>query len=292
MNRYNYDNDELNEYIDEEYEEKQEKDKKDRKNKRVKGKKYHSTKKTTKKSRGRRPKTKVVYKNNDNNTHSGFLSFLLFLIILVLLAVIAYLVYVNYYDKDKNSKQTHSTTTNNNTEEMCEANTTKYTLSSGLNKCSDSTQFKLNVVGTDLTFDISRTSNAELPYMINTIYYNDEVVSNTGITGLSLSDNWDIKTDGNVIYLLIINPDTNILTVIDIGQEIYNDNSNTEYKLSSDVTYTKYTSLGLNGIDTCENYEANNQLEEEMWTKGKLVYENGIITEEDEETVTAGDVCK
>lgn len=298
MKRYNnddYDYDEFDE-DNEEYEDEEEQDKdqkkKDKNNKRGKNKKTRKTKKSTKKSRGNRTKKKIVYKNNDNNTHSGFFSFVLFLIIVVLLGVIAYLVYVNYYEEDNNGNGKSTTINNNETEEMCKANTTKYTLSSGLNKCSDSTEFKLNVVGTDLSFDITRTSNEELPYIINTVYYNDNPVNNTGITGISVSNDWDIKTDGNVIYLLIKNPDSNILTVIDNGQGIYHDNSSTEYKLSSDVTYTKYTDLGLKDIDTCENYEANSELESEMWTKGKLVYENGTIIEKDDETVTAEDVCK
>ena len=285
MKRYNYDD--YDEFDDEEDEE--EENKKDKKSK---SKKVHKTKKVTKKSRGRRPKKKVVYKNSDNNTHSGFFSFILFLIIVVLLGVIAYLIYVNYYEKDESGESKAVTSDNNESKEMCEANTTKYTLSSGLNKCSDSAEFKLNVRGTDLSFDILRTSDDNLPYIINTIYYDGNPVSNTLLTSTKVSNDWSIKTDGKVIYLLITNPESNILTVIDNGKVIYTDNSNTEYKLSMPVTYTKYTTLGLNDIDTCENYEANNELDAELWTKGKLVYENGTITDEVTNTVTAKEVCK
>ena len=298
MKRYNYEDYDYDEYDEEEYEyeddEEQDKDKnkKDKKNKRAKNRKSRKTKKSTKKSRGGRTKKKIVYRNNDNNTRSGFFSFLLFLIIVALLGVIAYLVYVNYYEEDDSTNSNTTSENGSTSEEMCEANATKYTLSSGLNKCSDSTEFKLNVIGADLSFDISRTSNEELPYIINTVYYNESPVSGTGITGISVSNDWDIKTDGDLVYLLITNPESNIITVIDNGQAIYNDNSNTEYKLSSDVTYTKYTELGLADIDTCENYEANGELEAEMWTKGKLVYENGTITESIDETITAADICK
>ncbi len=288
----NYDDDEFEEEALEEYETEEENDnKKDKKNKKNKTKKSRKTKKSTKKSRGR-DKKKVVYRNSDENTKSGCLSFLLFLIIIALLAVIAYLIYVNYYEEDNNSNASDTSNSESESSEMCEANTTKFTISSGLSKCSDSTEFKLTVSGTSLSFDITRTGNEDTPYIINSVYYDDVLVSNTGITGISVSDQWELKTDGDVIYLLIINPSSNILTIIDNGQVIYSDNSNTEYNLSNEVTYTKYTELGLMDIDTCENYEANNQLEAEMWTTGKLVYSNGTITAEDEEVINAADVCK
>ena len=295
MKRYNYDDYDYDEFDDEDTEEYNEENKdnkkRDKQRKKTKTKRSNKTKKVAKKSRRGKDKTKVIYRNNDTNTHSGFFSFLLFLIIVVLLGVIAYLVYVNYYEEDNKNTNNNDSSINNESEEMCEARTTKYTLKSGLNKCSDSTKFKLNVIGTDLSFDITRTGNEELPYIIDAIYYNDNLVS-TSIAGISLSDEWNIKTDGKLIYILITNPDTNILTIIDNGTVIYNDNSSTEYKLGSDVTYTKYTDLGRKEIDTCENYEANNQLEAEMWTKGKLVYENGVITENDEDIITAEDICK
>ena len=93
-------------------------------------------------------------------------------------------------------------------------------------------------------------------------------------------------------YLLIENPANNLLTIIDNGKVIYSDNSNTEYKLGSDITYTKYTSLGLENIASCAYYEENNTLNEELWAKGTLTYKNGKIIDEITEIITAEDVCK
>ena len=283
MDQYdNYDeNNETMENIDENNE-------KTPKNK-TKNKKIHKTKKIVKKSRGRKPKKKVVYKNKQEN--SGCFTFFLLLIIMALLGIIIYLIYTNYYEENNKSIKNNSIDIKEE-EKICEAKTTKYNISNGLSKCSDSQEFKLSVVGTDLTFVIARTNDDKTPYIINNIYDNDVVIANTNLTGINVSDNWQLKTKDNLFYLLIENPANNLLTIIDNGKVIYSDNSNTEYKLGFDITYTKYTSLGLENIASCAYYEENNTLNEELWAKGTLTYKNGKIIDEITEIITAEDVCK
>lgn len=285
---YNYDDydEEIDETLNEEnieekgYRDNQNK-KKDKKTKKTKKRKVVKNK--TKKEK---PKTKVVYKEKEKS--SGCLSFILVLIILGLLGVIGYLVYVNYYEPEENIENPQ--TQKDTTEKMCEAKATKFSISSGLKKCSEYNQFKLTINGTNLSFDITRTTDQK--YIINSIYYKNQKINVNKIIGIKLDENFQLKEKDNIIYLLVQSDENHqFLTVIDNGNVIYQ-NSGSEYKLSSDITYTKYTELGIEDINTCEYYETNNLLDSEMWTRGELVYENGNIIEKQNEVVTAKDVCK
>ncbi len=281
---HNYDDydDELEEY-NENLEEDNEKNKKDKRHK--KSKKTKRKKIVKNKTKKKRPKTKVVYKEKEKG--SGCLIFILILIILGLIAVIGYLVYVNYYKQEDTNNNTPKQP--ETTEKICEAKATKFNISSGLKKCSGQNNFKLIISGTDLSFDITRTNDNK--YIINSIYYKNQKINGNKIIGIKLDENFQLKEKDNVMYLLVQNNDNQVLTIIDNGKVIYQ-NSEGEYKLTSDITYKKYTNLGLEDINTCEYYETNNLLDSEMWSSGKLVYENGAIIEKDDEVVTAKDVCK
>lgn len=265
---------------DEELEEEQEENKK---NKRQKAK---TKKKTSKKTKKSKPKKKVVNKNKEKKS-SGLFTFFLIVVILVLIAVVAYLLYVSYYEEDNTNDSNNNQTETTN--EMCEAKATKYNISSGLNKCSDSAEFNLTITGTDLSFDITRNSNDS--YTINTVYYDKNPIS-TSLSGLTVNNEWDLKTDGEANYLLVGTGDSTVFTVINSNGSIYNGTENTVYELGSDVTYTRYTILGLEEVNTCDYYKENNQLDAELWTEGALTYENGQINENDDKTIIAEDVCK
>jgi len=285
---YNYND--FEDGIEEEYNENLEeknKEKENKKEKQPKNKKSTKIKrKTVVKTKKEKPKTKIVYKEKEKG--SGCLSVILILIILGLLAVIAYLVYTNYYEKEDNTDNIQTKT--EETEKICEAKATKFNISSGLKKCSDKEQFKLLITSTNLSFDMTRTSDKN--YIINSIYYKDKKIETNKIIGIQLKDDWQLKEKDNLIYLLVQKEDdTQIITVIDNGKIIYQ-NSDAEYKLNSNVIYTKYTKLGLENVNTCEYYETNNLLDSEMWTSGELIYENGVITEKESEVVTAKDICK
>lgn len=281
---YNYD--ELEEEIEEDLEETDNRKNKDN-NKRNKTNKKTKRKKVVKnKTKKQKPKTKVVYKEKEKG--SGCLLFILILIILGLLGAIGYLVYVNYYEPEENIENTQAQ--KDTTEKICEAKATKFSISSGLKKCSEYNQFKLIINGTNLSFDINRTTDQK--YIINSIYYKNQKINVNKIIGIKLDENFQLKEKDNIIYLLVQSDENHqFLTVIDNGNVIYQ-NSGSEYKLSSDITYTKYTELGIENINTCEYYETNNLLDSEMWTRGELVYENGNIIEKQNEVVTAKDICK
>lgn len=281
---YNYE--ELEEEIEEDLEEIDNRKNKDN-NKRNKTNKKTKRKKVVKnKTKKQKPKTKVVYKEKEKG--SGCLLFILILIILGLLAVIGYLVYVNYYEPKENIENTPNQKETN--ENICEAKATKFSISSGLKKCSDQNNFKLKIIGTDLSFDVTRTNDDR--YMITNIYYKNQKISAGKIIGKKLDDKWQLKDKDNIIYLLVQEDNNNqILTVLDNSKIIYQ-NSGVEYNLNSGISYTKYTTLGLEEVNTCEYYETNNLLDSTMWTKGDLVYENGKIIEKENEIVTAKDICK
>ncbi len=277
---------------EEDIEEKSEETKAVYKDKKSKPKKVKKTKKVTKKAKTKRPKQKVVYKYRDKKSHSGIWLFLLILIIFALLAIIGYLIYVNYYMPEENSNN-FSNKSNDQTEKICTSKASKYNISSGLAKCSNYDNFKLVIYATDLSFDIVRTEDERLPYIIKNVYYKDSLI-NTPITGIKVNENWKMKTADDIIYLLLEKGSSKgmqELIVLKEGEVIYN-GGNANYKLTNNVTYTKYTSLGLMEIDTCDNYQTNGTLESELWTEGKLIYENETIREEDGEIVLAKDVCK
>ncbi len=277
-NYYEDYDDELEEYEKDIEEKGQDKKEKPKTKKKTKRKKVRKTKTKTKKG-----KNKVVYKNK----RSPLFTFILILIILGLLAVIGYLVYENYYNKEEKASTTESK--NEDAEAICEAKTTTFSISLGLKKCSDQQKFKLIVTNTNLSFDITRINDNK--YIINAVYYKDDLINASKIIGIQIDDNWKLKTKDGIIYLLVQNEENQILIAIDNGNIIYQ-SSGLEYNLSSDITYIKYTDLGLEEINTCDYYETNNLLESEMWTKGELVYENGSVTETDDEVVLAQDVCK
>lgn len=281
-------------YTDEELEEyEQEKQRKEKQNKAKKS--SHKTKKIVKKSKNKKPKQKVVYKYRDNKkSHSGIWIFLLLLVIIVLIGVIGYLLYIQ---KNENETNLNPTIPSQKEDKVCEAKASTLNIASGLNKCADSTNFKLILAGNGLSFDITRTNDNNFPYLISTIYYNDQKVNLSGsvINGLKVTNDWQIKANGGIIYLKITQSKENgsdILVAFEDGKIIYSNKGNIDYNLSSALTYTKYTDLGLKKIETCENYEADNNLEKEMWTKGTLEYENGKITEIKKETIIAKDVCE
>lgn len=262
------------------------------KDKKSKPKKVKKTKKVTKKQKSKTPKQKIVYKYRDKKSHSGIWLFLLTLIILALLAVIGYLIYVNYYMPEE-SPNNPNNKTDDQSEKICTSKASKYNISSGLAKCSNDDNFKLVIYTTDLSFDIARTNDENLPYIIKQVYYKENPI-NTKITGMKVNENWKMKTEDDVIYLLLEQGSSNgmqSLIVFKEGNVIYSGN-NANYKLTSDVTYTKYTSLGLEEIATCDVYEEKGTLESELWTEGKLIYKDGTITEEPKETVLAKDACK
>lgn len=263
---------------DEEYEELDEK--KDKKNKN----KTKTKRKTSHKTKKSKPKKKVVHKKEKSG--SGFFTFFLIIVILVLIAVTGYLLYTSYYKEDSSSKTNSPKETE---EKICEAKATKYNIESGLNKCEDSSNFKLIITGTKLAFDITRGSNNL--YTINNVYYDNNPIS-TSLTGKTVTNKWELKTDGDANYLLIEVGDSNIFTVITSEGSIYNGTENTTYKLGFDVSYTRYTSLGLEDVNTCDYYEENNLSDEVLYTEGTLVYNNGQVTEEEENEVMAKDVCK
>lgn len=278
-------NDEIEETLEDEDIEKKQKDTK----KKTKNKKSKKTKRKTKvknKTKKEKPKTKVVYKEKEKG--SGCLLFILILIILGLLAVIGYLVYINYYEQESTPEK--DSNTNITTEKICEAKATKFSISSGLNKCSDKNNFKLKIIGTDLSFDVTRTNDNR--FIINNVYYKNKQVNAGKLIGKKLDDKWQLKDKDNILYFLVQEDEDNqILTVIDNGEIIYQ-NSEVEYNLNSGISYIKYTALGLQELNTCEYYETSNLLDSTMWTKGDLVYENGQIIEKEDEVVTAKDVCK
>ncbi len=283
MNNYDdYENEYEEEYNEDEKENKQ-KQPKSKKSKRTKTKKVikHKTKK-------QKPKTKIVYK--DKKSGSGLLNFFLIIIILGLLAVIGYLVYINYYEKEE--PQNTNMQNEQTIEKDCEATATKYSIASGLKKCSNENNFKLIIKSTNLSFDITRTEDNK--YIINNIYYKENKVDANKIIGIKITDNWKLKEKDNIYYLLVQkdnDKNSQILIAIKDDNVLYQGND-AEYNLSSDINYTKYTQLGLEEIYTCEYYETNNLLENKMWTKGELIYENGKIIEKAEEVITANDVCK
>ncbi len=236
--------------------------------------------KVIKKNKKSKPKIKVVYKYRDKKSGHGFLIFLLLVIIIGLAGVIVYLVYTNQ-NKEKEP-------TNNPVLKECIAKTTSSNFGGGLSQCSNS-EFKLKLTDNDLSFDII---NNNASYTIDNIYYKDKKVNvwNTGINKVKINDNFQIKNMDGIIYLLVKSTSKNDnLIVIDNGKVIYHENENITFDLSN-KSYIKYTSLGLKDIDTCENYKSNNELDSELYTKGKLVY-NGSITLEKIEVITAKDVC-
>ena len=182
---YNYD--ELEEEIEEDLEETDNRKNKDN-NKRNKTNKKTKRKKVVKnKTKKQKPKTKVVYKEKEKG--SGCLLFILILIILGLLAVIGYLVYVNYYEPEENIENTQAQ--KDTTEKICEAKATKFSISSGLKKCSEYNQFKLIINGTNLSFDINRTTDQK--YIINSIYYKNQKINVNKIIGIKLDENFQLK---------------------------------------------------------------------------------------------------
>lgn len=286
-----YNDEELTEEeLEEQEKEEKNQDKKGKKDRRKSNKKSSKHKKVVKKGRNKRPKKQVVYKEKDNS-HSGILIFFLLLIVIGLAAILAYL----YYTKDDPSNPINQMTNNKVNEEakVCEATGMSSNVSSLLLQC-DGSEFTMNLTDLNLSFDIENIGG-EFSYKINNIYYDGKKVSLWGskLNDVTVNNNWQIKTDSDLIYLLFKTSNdkgTDELIVLENGDIIYEGLDNTDYVLGSEVTYTTYTDLGLEEIDTCTNYEHNNESDEIVWEKGVLTYGDGIaenITEE----VKASDVC-
>lgn len=286
-----YDDELAEEELEKQEEEGKKQDKNDKKNRRKSNKKSSKHKKVVKKEKNKRPKKQVVYKEKDNS-HSGILIFFLLLIVIGLAAILAYL----YYTKDDPDNPINQMTNSDTNEELktCEATGISSNVASTLLQCEGS-EFTMSLTDLNLSFDIENVGG-EFPYKINNIYYDLKKVSLWGskLNDVKVNNNWQIKTDGDLIYLLFKTSNdkgTDVLIVLENGEIIYEGLDNTDYVLGSEVTYTTYTDLGLEEIDTCTNYENNNESDEIVWEKGELIYNNGNIEENKIEEVKAGNVC-